>query len=205
LPGQKVLVFTGAMDYWANGDAVTWFARGAFPLVRAQVPDAHFYIVGARPSAAVQNLADLPGITVTGRVDDTRPYLAHAGLVVAPLRIARGVQNKVLEAMAMGKPVLTTSLALEGIAARSGRDVLVADDAPQLTELSAGILRAGDAASLGKAARQYVLKHHRWEENLKRIGDLLEGASASIAGPAEQNPELTAPAAQARRRGGIHG
>jgi sugar transferase (PEP-CTERM/EpsH1 system associated) len=177
-PDQKVLVFTGAMDYWANADAVAWFAREVFPLVRQQIPDAYFYIVGARPSAAVCRLTHVPGIQVTGSVEDIRPYLAHAQLAVAPLRIARGVQNKVLEAMAMGRPVVATPLALEGIAARPGRDVLVADHPRQFADLVVEIMQRGNLASLGWNARQYVLKHYNWTENLKRLEDLLEGRTS---------------------------
>src|SRR3569623_858504 len=94
---EKPIVFTGAMDYWANVEAVNWFAREVFPVVRAADEEARFYIVGARPAAEVQALRRLPGVIVVGAVDDIRPYLAHAALAVAPLRIARGVQNKVLE------------------------------------------------------------------------------------------------------------
>ncbi|RYE76116.1 MAG: TIGR03087 family PEP-CTERM/XrtA system glycosyltransferase, partial [Oxalobacteraceae bacterium] len=91
--GGPVMVFTGAMDYWPNIDAVQWFAAEMLPVVRRQHPDARFCIVGARPSREVQALAALPGVTVTGTVPDVRPYLAHAALAVAPLRIARGIQN----------------------------------------------------------------------------------------------------------------
>src|SRR3954447_13488802 len=94
---EPVLVFTGAMDYWANVDAVDWFSRAIFPKVRMRFPKAEFFIVGARPNPVVKALAKLPGITVTGSVPDVRPYLAWASLAVAPLRIARGIQNKVLE------------------------------------------------------------------------------------------------------------
>jgi len=101
--GENVLVFTGAMDYWPNVDAVTWFAQEIFPAIHAARPQTRFYIVGSRPTPAVCELTKLPGVTVTGTVADIRPYLAHARFAVAPLRIARGLQNKVLEAMAMLK------------------------------------------------------------------------------------------------------
>jgi sugar transferase (PEP-CTERM/EpsH1 system associated) len=100
-PGERVVVFVGAMDYRANVDAARWFAHDVWPRIAAGRQDAHFYIVGSRPTAAVRALAQLAGITVTGRVEDVRPYLAHAHVVAAPLRIARGVQNKVVEALAM--------------------------------------------------------------------------------------------------------
>src|SRR5699024_4917517 len=107
--------FTGAMDYRANVDAACWFAEAVLSRIREQVPEAGFCIVVARPTAAVRRLAGRPGVTVTGRVPDVRPYLHHAALVVAPLRIARGLQNKVLEALAMDRPVLATPQAWEGI------------------------------------------------------------------------------------------
>ncbi|WP_432377742.1 TIGR03087 family PEP-CTERM/XrtA system glycosyltransferase [Duganella sp. P38] len=131
----RALVFTGAMDYWPNVDAVTWFAQEVLPAVRQAAGDVLFYIVGARPSAAVQKLAELPGVHVTGTVPDVRPYVAHATLCVAPMRIARGIQNKVLEAMAMARPVLVSPQALEGIDAVPGRELLLAGDA--VTTISA--------------------------------------------------------------------
>src|SRR6185437_3003522 len=124
--GIEALVFIGAMDYWANVDAVEWFARSIFPAIRAQLPEIEFHIVGARPVAEVMALTVLPGVTVTGSVPDVRPYLAHASLAVAPLRIARGIQNKVLEAMAMEKIVIASPQAVEGINAARGQELLVA-------------------------------------------------------------------------------
>ncbi|XSG86387.1 MAG: TIGR03087 family PEP-CTERM/XrtA system glycosyltransferase [Methylohalobius sp. ZOD2] len=114
-PGEQVFVFTGAMDYWANIDAVRWFADRVFPKLLQYHVEARFYIVGARPAEAVKALGRREGVVVTGAVEDIRPYLAHARLAVAPLRIARGIQNKVLEALAMGKSVLATSMAMDGL------------------------------------------------------------------------------------------
>jgi sugar transferase (PEP-CTERM/EpsH1 system associated) len=123
------IVFTGAMDYWANVDAVVWFAQQVMPWIRQRQPEAKFYIVGSKPTRAVQQLAgDDPNIIVTGRVEDVRPYILHASVIVAPLRIARGVQNKVLEAMAMAKPVVVTSAAMEGVSGsncRAGPRILI--------------------------------------------------------------------------------
>lgn len=113
--GETGIVFTGAMDYQANIDGVTWFCREVWPAVRVAAPNARFYIVGQRPAPAVQALAREPGVVVTGRVPDVRPFLAHAAVVCAPLRVARGIQNKVLEALAMGRPVVGTAAAWEGL------------------------------------------------------------------------------------------
>src|SRR5690606_37263681 len=110
-----VVVFTGAMDYWANVDAVQWFVADIWPRVRAGAPHARFFIVGSNPVPAVQALEIHGGVQVTGRVPDVRPYLAHADVAVAPLRIARGTQNKVLEALAMARPVVCTSAAAAGL------------------------------------------------------------------------------------------
>ncbi len=125
--GISPIAFTGAMNYRPNADAVTWFARDVLPAIRAVHAGAEFWIVGANPTASVRRLASSPGVRVTGAVSDTRPYLAHAACAVAPLRIARGVQNKVLEAMAMARPAVVTTSALEGLRAVSGQELLVAE------------------------------------------------------------------------------
>lgn len=174
LPGHgPSLVFTGAMDYWPNVDAVVWFAREVLPLVRKAVPDACFHIVGSRPAAAVQALAG-DGVEVTGRVPDVRPYLAHAAMVVAPLRIARGIQNKVLEGMAMAKAVVATPQALEGIAAQVGKEVLVGGDAVTQAALVVELLKApATAGEVGRAARRRVAADYTWASNLARLDALL--------------------------------
>jgi sugar transferase (PEP-CTERM/EpsH1 system associated) len=147
--GVDALVFTGAMDYWANVDAVQWFANNIFPAIRLQFPKTEFYIVGARPAAAVMALAGLPGIIVTGSVPDVRPYLAHASIAVAPLRIARGIQNKVLEAMAMGKTVVASPQAIEGIKACPDRDVVVANDGSDFSNRIIKLLQNGTNPAIG--------------------------------------------------------
>ncbi len=180
--GETALVFTGAMDYWPNIEAVDWFARAVLPALLARRPATRFYIVGARPVSRVRRLAALPGVLVTGAVPDIRPYLAHAALAVAPLRIARGVQNKVLEAMAMQATVLASPQALEGIDAVSGGEVLVADGAPAWIERIGYFLDHGP--SLGAAARQRVLRDHDWSVNLSRLETMLGLAPASDGHPA---------------------
>ncbi|MBI5430601.1 MAG: TIGR03087 family PEP-CTERM/XrtA system glycosyltransferase [Nitrosomonadales bacterium] len=173
-PGERVLAFTGAMDYWANVDAVTWFSREVFPALRAQFPDVRFYIVGSRPTGEVLALAG-DGIIVTGSVPDVRPYVAHAAISVAPLRIARGIQNKVLEAMAMAKPVVVSPQALEGIDAKTGREVILANDAAEFIARIAVQLAQPDEA-LGQAARQRVVQDYSWDRSLQRVDRLLEQA-----------------------------
>ncbi|MEW5771373.1 MAG: TIGR03087 family PEP-CTERM/XrtA system glycosyltransferase [Pseudomonadota bacterium] len=174
--GEQAVVFTGAMDYWPNVDAVTWFAREVLPRLRqARGADVSFYIVGSRPSPAVQELAG-PGVVVTGRVPDVRPYLAHAALVVAPLRIARGIQNKVLEGMAMAKAVLASPQALEGVAARPDAEVVVAEDAASTAEAVQRLIAdPGRCREIGGAARARVLADYTWAPNLARLDALLAG------------------------------
>lgn len=174
---RNVVVFTGMMDYWPNIDAVCWFARDIFPLVLRQVPDARFYVVGANPARAVTDLRRLPGVTVTGRVADVRPYLAHAGGVVAPLRIARGIQNKVLEAMAMAKAVVATPHVLGGIDAEPERELLIAEDAEAFAETTANLLRSDNGAPIGMQARARVLERYQWAENLSPFDDIIAGGA----------------------------
>jgi sugar transferase (PEP-CTERM/EpsH1 system associated) len=166
------IVFTGTMDYRPNVDAVCWFAREVMPLLRARQPAPEFHIVGASPAPAVRALAALPGVHVTGRVPDVRPYLAHAAVAVAPLRIARGVQNKVLEAMAMARPVVASPEAFEGVRARPGYDLLVADGAAAMARRVDEVLD-GTFPRLGTAARAAVSEGHAWTRSLAALDALL--------------------------------
>ena len=177
-PDALPLVFTGAMDYWPNVEAVQWFAREILPTVKTQNPGACFYIVGSRPTTAVCALAELPGVVVTGKVRDIRPYLAYARLAVAPLRIARGIQNKVLEAMAMAKPVIASIQALEGITAKAGEEVLLARDSGEFVAIILGLLKR-PLEAIGKAARVRVQVNYSWELNLKHVDQLLSPHAAA--------------------------
>jgi len=158
---RRVVVFTGAMDYWANVDAVRWFVTEVWPNVLARCADAAFYIVGARPTAQVQALADRT-VAVTGRVADVRPYLQHAAAVVAPMQIARGIQNKVLEGMAMARPVVVTPRGLEGLEAQDGEEVLVGADAPAFSQRVAEVVN-GMHEKVGALARRRVCRDYDWE------------------------------------------
>ncbi len=170
--GQKVLVFTGAMDYWANGDAVRWFVHKVFSSIKAQVPNACLYIVGARPPEAVRRLAEREGVQVTGAVKDIRPYLAHACAAVAPLRVARGLQNKVLEAMAMARPVLATPAAMQGIQGASKLRKLVSDEASVLAQRGIELLKEEDYGDYGRMGRELVSRYYDWQEQLKPLDRL---------------------------------
>ncbi len=181
-----VMVFTGTMDYWPNVDAAIWFADEILPLIRQHHPTACFYVVGANPSPEVMALKERDGVVVTGRVEDVRPYIAHADVAVAPVRIARGIQNKVLEAMAMARPVVTTPRALEGIDAAAGREVLLGSDEESFAAAILSVLNGSAPSSLGASARAMVLRAHDWEALLAAFDPLLgigegAGASADIA------------------------
>ena len=169
------VVFTGAMDYWPNIDAVSWFAERIFPAVREAVPAAQFTIVGSRPGEAVRALARQPSVVVTGGVPDVRPYLAHAACAVAPLRIARGVQNKVLEAMAMARPVIASAQAAEGIRAEAGRDFVLAQDEADFAHAVATQLQTDTSY---RHARDCILTNYDWARNLSVVDSLFEPAPA---------------------------
>ena len=165
-PGPH-LVFTGQMDYAPNVDAVTHFARAVLPTVRAVHPDAGFHIVGRNPTPVVQALARLPGVDVAGAVDDIRPWIASADVVVAPLRIARGIQNKVLEAMAMARPVVASAPAAEGIIAEDGRHFVIAtDDTTMAAAINALVADPERGKAMGQAARAHMLQSYQWDAQL---------------------------------------
>lgn len=172
------LVFTGAMDYWPNIDAVTWFAKDILPRLLSRWPNLRFFIVGRSPTVAVQELAS-DRIVVTGTVPDVRPYLKHATVVVAPLRIARGIQNKVLEAMAMGIPVVTSVDCAGPIDAVAGWDFLAAgNEEDYVNEIESLLSCPSRAESMGKAARKQVLNRYSWDAHLSIIDHFLEKSSS---------------------------
>ncbi len=174
--GGDALVFTGAMDYWANVDAVTWFAKEVFPGIRAKKPAAEFWIVGSRPAAQVTALESLLGVHVTGSVPDVRPYIRHAKIVVAPLRLARGIQNKVLEAMAMARPVVASPEALEGIDASIGDEITLADGVTEFVSKAINLLDDTNRDLIGDRARTRVISDYGWSSNLEGLKTVLENA-----------------------------
>ncbi|WP_235516286.1 glycosyltransferase [Sphingomonas sp. Leaf226] len=167
---DPLIVFTGQMDYRPNIDAVTWFARDILPRIRTQHPTARFAIVGRAPTPAVQALAS-DAVIVTGAVDDVRGWLAAADVCVAPLKLARGIQNKVLEAMAMARPVVASAAAAEGI--DHAGTIRVAADASEFAAQVLALLDApADAADLGRAARAQVLRRYGWDARLAPLDAL---------------------------------
>ena len=177
LPSAR-LVFSGAMDYWPNVEGALWFAREIFPTVKQAFPDAVFCIAGRNPTEAVLELKKLPGVEVTGTVPDMRAHLAGATLCVVPLMIARGIQNKVLEGMAMAKPVIATSGAATGIKAVVGEDLIVADGVAAMAQAVIDLL--GDPERqriLGQNARAYVERAHSWAAHLQRLDEIIKGSA----------------------------
>ncbi len=165
---EKVIVFVGAMDYWANIDAVVWFSNEMFPLILNEHPQAKFYIVGSKPSKEVLQLGSRTNITVTGRVDDVKNYLHFACFAVAPLRIARGIQNKVLEAMSMEKQVIATSAAMEGIAGYENQDVFMTDDVEQFANYATQLL-SSKQNNISSKNRLFVKENFSWHANTEKL------------------------------------
>ena len=171
---QPVIVFTGAMDYYANVDGVVWFTKEILPLIKKQIPEIRFYIVGSNPTKEVLSLSDNNDVTVTGYVPDSREYLNKATVVVVPLRIARGIQNKILEAMAMGIPVVATPQAFEGIEAKPGRDLILGEDVEKVAEgVIKLIKKVSLRKSLGDNARRIIEKNYCWAKNLEKLDNIL--------------------------------
>jgi sugar transferase (PEP-CTERM/EpsH1 system associated) len=173
-PVEPACVFLGALDYRPNVDGVGWFCDEVWPAIHRQRPGTKLYLVGRRPAPAVRRLADRPGVEVVGQVPDVRPYLARAAVAVVPLRIARGVQNKVLEALAMGKAAVISPASRAGLRVEPGREVLVAASPAEWTR---DVLRLLDDESLrerlGAAGRRRVEAENCWERCLEPLGALL--------------------------------
>jgi sugar transferase (PEP-CTERM/EpsH1 system associated) len=167
---EEALVFTGTMDFRPNVDAVLWFARQVLPRVRAERPGVHFFVVGQRPHRRLDSLQSDPAITLTGWVKDPRPYIAQAAVYVAPLRIGGGTRLKLLEAMAMGKPVVATSLGAEGYPVTDGRELLLADTPEDFATTVLALLRASEwRAELGQAGRRFVEQWYDWQAIVPRL------------------------------------
>jgi polysaccharide biosynthesis protein PslH len=182
---DPLIVFTGQMDYRPNIEAVADFARNAMPVIRAAHPETTFAIVGRNPTAAVSDLSALPGVMVTSAVDDVRSWLKAADVVVAPLRIARGIQNKVLEAMAMAKPVVASGAAAEGIDAQDGQHFRIAATVEDEARIVAELLDDLEARqTLGAQARAHVMRHYSWAGQLAAL-DAIMDVPSNLAQAAE--------------------
>ena len=175
--------FIGRMDYYPNQECMVRFCRETFPRIREQRSNAKLLIVGADPIPAIRKLGELPGVTVTGSVPDVRPFLHRSAVMVAPLSIARGTQNKILEAMAAGVPVVTSRAAAGGVDAVAGEHFLVADSA---ADTAAAVLAMMTDAQrrdeLARAGRARMLSHHAWGKSMQRLDGIIERCVAIQAG-----------------------
>ncbi len=175
---EGAIAITGVMSTYTNVDAVSWFAKEIFPRVETEIEEARFWIVGRDPQRAVRALARPPAIEVTGEVPDVADWLLRARVAVAPLRIAAGMQNKIVQAMACELPGVATSVANEGIGAVPGEHIVIADDATAIAGAVTGLLRDPERArKIGRAAREFVESHWTWEAHFER----LEAVLAEIA------------------------
>ena len=173
------IVFTGMMNYLPNIDAMCWFARSVLPETRRIIANAELWIVGASPTKEIRELNSVSGINVTGRVRDVRPYLKHAAVVVAPLRIARGVQNKVLEALAMGKPVVCTPQAAAGLSDIQAAPIKLARSEAEFADCVAESIRSENYSGINYLSREYVEKNYDWDRNLSFFDELLNRGHTS--------------------------
>jgi polysaccharide biosynthesis protein PslH len=181
---KSFVVFTGAMDYWPNVDAVCWFAREVLPALHARRPNIFFYIVGRSPPASVLALAS-DKVVVTGTVPDVRPYLQYASVVVAPLRIARGIQNKILEAMAMGRPVVASKSCAQAMDVKVGEELLSAESVDDYVQSISMLLdNPLKAQTLGEAGRQRVVCSYSWAAHLGKLDAYLPSSSRHLMGSA---------------------
>ncbi|MES2753751.1 MAG: TIGR03087 family PEP-CTERM/XrtA system glycosyltransferase [Pseudomonadota bacterium] len=179
----QLIVFTGQMDYRPNIEAVTWFVDTILPHIRVRHPSVRFAVVGRNPTPEIQKLTEAPGVIVTGEVADVRGWLAAAAVVVAPLKLARGVQNKVLEAMAMARPVVASAAAAEGI--DHAGTIRVGSDVTDLSEAVIALLDApGEGAKLGAAARARVIERYGWDACLAPL-DSIMGLPVRVSAPAQ--------------------
>lgn len=174
-----LVAFVGRMDYFPNQQAVLTFAGTILPLLQRRRPEVRFEIVGADPPERIRRLASLPGVSVTGSVPDIRPYVRRAALTVAPLEIARGTQNKILESMAIGVPVVCSRQAAGGVDAVVGEHLLVAQTAGEYVDAIASLVGSREARMrLAAAARQRAMTHHSWPASMRRLDGLLDTAFA---------------------------
>jgi sugar transferase (PEP-CTERM/EpsH1 system associated) len=175
VPAASAIGFTGDMSYFPNEEAVTWFARTVLPLIRKALPQVQFLIVGRNPSHKVQKLGEIPGVEVTGFVPDVRPYLARIQVSVAPFAIAAGIQNKILEAMAYGLPVVGTARAVQGLSEKAGAAVEVANGAEEMAGKIVRLLLDPELArNRGLEGRRQVTEEYSWERSLGRLLEVVQ-------------------------------
>ena len=180
-PGEVPVVMTGRMDYRPNIDAVEWFAREVLSRLKSKLPGVRFHAVGANPPRRWRG-NNAPDVSVSEDVYDVRPYIQHAACVVAPLRIARGIQNKLLEAMAMARPIVATHEATRSLAVQPGLELLVENDADAF---ATAVAMAMGRSDLGENARRYVEQYHNWQRNLVELDHIMAAVAESRRPPAD--------------------
>lgn len=171
--------FIGRMDYYPNQECMFDFCDNTLPLIKQKCPNAKLTIIGANPSQKVKDLARIPGVTVTGSVADVRPYVWRSAVNVAPLNIARGTQNKILESLAMGVPVVASRQAAGGIDAVAGEHFLVADSPQEYADAIVGLLENNEQRDqFSKAGRERMVSNHDWQASMRRLDQLIEDCMA---------------------------
>jgi glycosyltransferase involved in cell wall biosynthesis len=186
---RSALIFTGSMDWLPNEDAMLYFCRDVLPLVRAEEPGVTLTIVGRTPTPAVKKLAEDPAVTVTGRVDDVRPYMREAAVYIVPLRIGGGTRLKIFEAMSMAKAVVSTTVGAEGLPVTNGENAILADEPRHFARAVVELLRDETRRQqIEAAARALVVEHYDW---------------SAVAGELEDALTRFARGGTATRRGGI--
>ena len=174
-------IFNGKMSYAPNCQAALWFAENVFPSVRATCPDAEFVIAGSSPPARLTQLSAIPGITVTGYVHDIRPHLDSASVAVAPMQVAVGVQNKVLEAMSMGLPVIASPIAARAFGGQAP-GIVVADAPGEFVDAALSFVRQPEsAADIGCKGRQEALERFSWQSSVGKLESIYQSIIAANA------------------------
>ncbi|MFW6082475.1 MAG: glycosyltransferase, partial [Chloroflexota bacterium] len=173
--GDSQLLFTGTMDFRPNVDAVLWFSKEVLPRIRRERTDVHFVVVGQRPHRRIASLRRNQAITMTGWVEDVRPFFESGTVYVAPLRMGGGTRLKLLEAMAMGIPIVATPLGAEGYPVQNGRELILADTAQAFAEGVVSLIESkSHRAELARAGRAFVEEHYDWRAIVPRVERVYE-------------------------------
>ena len=182
-PERTHMVFTGSMDWLPNEDGMTYFCREILPRIRQSEPDATLSIIGRSPTPTVRKLAEIPGVEVTGRVDDVRPHIARGSVYIVPLRIGGGTRLKIFEAMSMGKAVVSTTVGAEGLPVTNGSDIDIADEPARFAHAVVHLMRDAEARrQIEGAARRLVVEKYDWSA----VASDFENAVLGVARPVDR-------------------
>lgn len=175
----KSLVFLGSMDWMPNIDAMLWFCRDIFPALRHRVPELTLSVVGRNPTAEIKQLAKIAGVEITGTVDDVKPYMGQAEVMIVPLRVGGGTRVKIFEGMAAGLPIVSTRIGAEGLPVRDGENVLLADSPAEIADKISALLENAELrAKMGTNAAQFVTEHYSWESATKKFEEYCRKVSS---------------------------